>query len=188
MSRAGWPSTSSSFRLGLAYVVGNIIEQGAGIQNPALIPFGAVGWALYLSALYPVDNTLMDERPVNGLFLVVRTGARALFVFNNLLVGNGRLETAGPGDYWNNASAVTTDFIAAERFDMCVSPSHGYWQLSRFQNLKTGSNSPQMGVQASARCERGAARSTPCGSHSVGRTTKLNNGKRGKWRPSAFIA
>lgn len=101
---------------GVAVVVGNIVAQGARTENPVLVSFGAEGFRWSRNALYLVNNTLVDERGQDGAFLRVRAGA-GIFAANNLLAGDGRLETAGDGIYRNNPNAVRTDFVDLDRHD-----------------------------------------------------------------------
>ena len=86
----------------MAYVVGNIMQQGPQTENPHLISYGAEGYKWPRNGIYLVNNTLIDGRAGGGIFMRVRPGDVTIRAVNNLLVGNGRLETAGPGDYRNN--------------------------------------------------------------------------------------
>ena len=80
---------------GVAYVVGNVIQQSSTTENPNIISYGAEGNLWPANALYLVNNTLVDNRPQSGVFLSVRQGLGAITAVNNLLVGQGKLETAG---------------------------------------------------------------------------------------------
>lgn len=96
---------------GLAYVVGNHIQQGSQTENPAMISFGAEGYKWPRNELYLVANVLADDRPGGGKLLAVRTDPAAKPVnlvvkaLNNVLVGTGELgaaitppQAAGIGD------------------------------------------------------------------------------------------
>lgn len=87
---------------GVAYVVGNIIEQGLQTGNPHLISYAAEGYRWPRNALYLINNTLVDNSPRGGIFLRVKPDQANIMAVNNLLVGDGKLESAGPGDYRNN--------------------------------------------------------------------------------------
>jgi len=78
---------------GIAYVIGNIIEQSAVTENSTLVSFGAEGYRWPKNELYLVNNTIVDNRPANGIFLRVKPGADLVKAFNNLLVGKGTLES-----------------------------------------------------------------------------------------------
>lgn len=101
---------------GLAYVVGNIIQQGSQTENPHLIAFGAEGYKWPQNQLYLVNNTLIDDRPRSGRFLRVNAGGRVLAV-NNLLVGRNELASAGQAEYRNNFNVDWDIFKQASRQD-----------------------------------------------------------------------
>lgn len=102
---------------GVAYVVGNIIQQGSQTENPHLVSFGAEGYRGSKNELYLINNTLVDDRTAGGVFLRVKAGVNKVKAINNLLVGKGRLETAGSGDYKNNINVDWHVFELATRQD-----------------------------------------------------------------------
>lgn len=102
---------------GVAYVVGNIIQQGSQTENPHLISYGAEGYKWPKNELYLVNNTLVDNRPRGGVFLRVKPGTVAVKAVNNLLVGKGTLDSAGPGEYRNNFTVDWDEFELAARED-----------------------------------------------------------------------
>jgi hypothetical protein len=106
---------------GVAYVVGNIIQQGSQTQNPHLISYAAEGYKWPKNELYLVNNTLVDNRPQGGVFLRVKPGNTLVKAVNNLLVGKGTLDSAGPGDYRNNFNADWDQFELAVREDYRLS-------------------------------------------------------------------
>lgn len=77
---------------GIAYVVGNIIEQSATTDNSTIVSFGAEGYRSPLNALYLASNTIIDDRPQGGIMLKVADGERQVHAVNNLLVGQGRID------------------------------------------------------------------------------------------------
>ena len=125
------PGGTASYELefpngGIAYVVGNIIEQGAQTGNPILISFGAEGYKWPRNEIYLTNNTLVDLLPQGGMFLRVAPGAHAIRAVNNLLVGAGSLETAGPGVFRNNFN------VSPDAFEH---PSDGTYQLMHTSRL-----------------------------------------------------
>ncbi|MDO8264613.1 MAG: hypothetical protein Q7T21_15515 [Gallionella sp.] len=102
---------------GVAYVVGNIIQQSSQTENPHLISYGAEGYKWPKNELYLVNNTLVDNRPQGGVFLRVKPGNVIVKAVNNLLVGRGKLDSAGPGDYRNNFTVDWDEFELAARED-----------------------------------------------------------------------
>jgi len=112
---------------GLAYVVGNIIEQGSQTQNPVMVSFGAEGYKWRRNEMYLVGNTLADDLPGGGKWLVVKPvdqGAKdvaaakvSIKAVNNLLVGHGDLAPGVPGDLRNNANVDWNVFVQASHQD-----------------------------------------------------------------------
>jgi hypothetical protein len=106
---------------GLAYVIGNVIQQSSTTDNPNMVSFGAEGYSTGVNRLYLVNNTLVDMRPQGGQFLRVKDGAEILAI-NNLLVGKNRLETGGAGNYRNNFNVDLDEFVLAVREDFHLKP------------------------------------------------------------------
>ena len=107
---------------GIAYVVGNVIQQSSTTENPNIISYGAEGKSWPVNTLYLVNNTLVDNRPHNGVFLKMKQGLGTVTAVNNLLVGQGTLDAAGPGDYRNNFNVDWDDFVFAARDDFHLRP------------------------------------------------------------------
>lgn len=80
---------------GMAVVVGNVIQQGRGTENHALVSYGAEGLHPAPNELHMAFNTLVNELGPNGVFLALRPGAGRVRVLNNLLVGGGRVPAPG---------------------------------------------------------------------------------------------
>ena len=106
---------------GLAYVMGNLIQQSSTTENPNVISYGAEGYRSQANRLYLINNTLVDMRPQGGQFLRVKPGAE-VHAINNLLVGKSKLETVGPGEYRNNFNVDLDEFVLAIREDFHLKP------------------------------------------------------------------
>lgn len=98
---------------GLAYVIGNVIQQEATTENYHVISYGEEFYTWHRNELYLVNNTIVDNRPHGGVFLRVRPGEVRVKAVNNLLVGRGRLESAIAGEYAANFNAEWGDFAMA---------------------------------------------------------------------------
>ncbi len=107
---------------GIAYVVGNVIQQSSTTENPNIVSYGAEGNRWPVNTLYLVNNTLVDNRPHNGVFLRLRQGLGTITAVNNLLVGQGKLDDAGPGNYRNNFNVDWDEFVFAAREDFRLRP------------------------------------------------------------------
>ncbi len=106
---------------GSAFVVGNVIQQSSTTDNPIVVSFGAEGYTFAHNRLYLINNTLVDLRPQGGKFLRIKSGADVVAI-NNLLVGSGRLESAGAGEYRNNFNVDLDEFVLAVREDFHLKP------------------------------------------------------------------
>jgi hypothetical protein len=102
---------------GIAYVVGNLIAQGSRTGNRKLISFGAEGYKWPKNEIYLVNNTLVNPLSWGGIFLHVAPRADAVRAVNNLLVGNGTLESEAPGEYRNNFKATARDIGQPMAYD-----------------------------------------------------------------------
>lgn len=102
---------------GVAYVIGNIIQQGSQTQNPHLISYATEGYKWPKNELYLINNTLVDDRSRGGVFLRVKPGNVTVKAINNLLVGKGTLDSAGIGEYRNNFTVGWEEFELAARED-----------------------------------------------------------------------
>ena len=110
---------------GTAYVIGNIIEQSATTENPALISFGAEGYKTPKNALYLINNTLVDHRPAGGIFLAVKPGTSIVTAYNNLLLGKRLLNTGIDGLFVNNPNVNARSFVLSDRHDYRVIKDSG---------------------------------------------------------------
>lgn len=108
---------------GVAYVVGNVIQQSSTTENPHLISFGAENYRWPKNEIHLINNTLVDLRPHGGVFLRVKPGAVSIQAVNNLLVGQGDLERAGAGSFRNNYNVDFDEFVKANREDFRLQPA-----------------------------------------------------------------
>lgn len=93
---------------GTTVILGNVIEQGAGTENPSLVSYGAEGLSNAGKDLYVVHNTFVNNLG-SGTFIDVAGGAAPAVVRNNVFVGGGTLV--------NQASAVRDgNFTGAAMF------------------------------------------------------------------------
>lgn len=103
---------------GIAYVIGNIIEQSRTTENSNIVSFGAEGYRHPANELYLINNTLIDRRLESGIFLTVRPGFNVVKAWNNVLLGSRPLNTGGiNGEFINNPNVTADAFILAEAHD-----------------------------------------------------------------------
>ena len=108
---------------GIAYVIGNIIEQSATTENSSIISFGVEGYKWPSNELYLINNTLINNRPQGGIFLFAKAGANVLRGYNNLLLGKAPLNTGFDGNFANNTNVDLDAFVLALRHDYRIKSS-----------------------------------------------------------------
>ncbi|MEW5781505.1 MAG: right-handed parallel beta-helix repeat-containing protein [Pseudomonadota bacterium] len=117
---------------GIAYVIGNIIQQNATPENAVLISYGAEGYKHAANQLYLINNTMHDERPQGGYFLVAKPGFQVVKTYNNLLIGKRPLNSGGiDGEFVNNPNVEWEPFVLPQRHDYRIkreSPLHRTWR------------------------------------------------------------
>jgi hypothetical protein len=99
---------------GIAYVLGNVIGQSAGTDNPVLVSYGAEGPRWPVNELFLVHNTLVNDFHA-GSFLKLWDekfpGGIESWVINNLTVGYGDLYPPARGRFEGNQSALRRDLL-----------------------------------------------------------------------------
>jgi hypothetical protein len=106
---------------GLAFVMGNLIQQGPANDNRTMVAYGAEGYKNPLNELYFVSNTVVNDDPHGGRFFLIRAGADAARIVNNLFAGPGELPS-GNAQMRNNARAKKADFVDLENYDYRLRP------------------------------------------------------------------
>lgn len=108
------PQGQASYELefpegGLAYVVGNIIEQSERTDNPAIVAYGAEGGSWPENGLYLAHNTLINDYS-SGSFLKTwldkLPADTEIWAINNLTVGYGLLPTPPRGRFEGNQNVA----------------------------------------------------------------------------------
>ena len=107
---------------GQALVVGNVIQQSSGTQNPHIVSFGEEGYTWPNHELQLINNTLIDLRPSGGVYLRVAPGPAQVRVINNVLAGNPKFNTDGFWQTRNNFVVDLNEFVRAARDDYALRP------------------------------------------------------------------
>lgn len=108
---------------GIAYVMGNIIEQGSQTENANIISYAAEGLLNRPNALYLVNNTIIDNRPNNGNLLMIVHRIPRIVVMNNLLLSQRKFEIAHEAQLVNNLNVDWDPFAMAARYDFRLKPN-----------------------------------------------------------------
>jgi hypothetical protein len=100
---------------GLAYVVGNLLQQGPNTDNPTMLIYGEEGATNPSQTLYVVNNTFVNDR-ASGTFVELSGGTTATLQ-NNLFVGNGTVVSGGAVTQTTNRTTTTPNFVNIGAFD-----------------------------------------------------------------------
>jgi hypothetical protein len=99
---------------GLTYIIGNLLQQGPGTENPTILTYGAEGLTNTNRNLYVVNNTFVNDLG-SGTFVSIAAGTTAT-VQNNLFVGNGTT-VGGTATQVSNLRTNTPNFVNRDAFD-----------------------------------------------------------------------
>jgi hypothetical protein len=105
---------------GIAYVIGNIIEQSSTTENGNIISFGVEGFKWPKNELYLINNTLVNDRPQGGNFLLTKPGFTLVKAYNNLLLGKGKINQSIDGEFVNNPNVDYDRFVMAQHMDFRI--------------------------------------------------------------------
>jgi len=109
---------------GLSFGMGNLIQQGPENDNRTVVAYGAEGYKNLLNELYFVSNTLVNDDPKGGRFVVIQRGADAVRLINNLFAGPGEL-LVGKAEARGNLRTAKTDFVNPDKLDYRPKPRAG---------------------------------------------------------------
>lgn len=107
---------------GRAVVIGNLIQQSATTENSSLISVGAEGYKHADNELWLAHNTLVDNRPREGVYLRIAPGRVRVRAVNNLLVGGGRFSADADWDVRNNPAVDWDALVLAARENYALKP------------------------------------------------------------------
>lgn len=102
---------------GIAYVLGNIVEQTMQTGNPNLISVGAEGYRWTRNELYLAYNTLVTPPLEGSRLLRVMPGATQVHAINNLTVGAELADPSLQGMYRNNFVVDPSEFANSADHD-----------------------------------------------------------------------
>jgi hypothetical protein len=102
---------------GLAFVIGNLIQQGEKTENPTIISFGAEGYKWPRNDLYLSHNTIVNDRVGGGAFILARPGSAYVKAINNILVGKGDLDIKATSEMGRNWRVDRSEFALPKGFE-----------------------------------------------------------------------
>ncbi|MET0964455.1 MAG: hypothetical protein ABWY05_16810 [Noviherbaspirillum sp.] len=104
---------------GTAYVIGNVIQQRAGSNNPALLAYGAEGASNPGKDLYVVNNTFINDDSSRGTFIMVGSGVTTpVLMQNNMFVGTGTVSSQASAIDRSNYRTLTPLFVDRANYDL----------------------------------------------------------------------
>jgi hypothetical protein len=101
---------------GIAYVIGNLVQQGQISENSGIISYGAEGLKYDANEFYLVNNTVVNDRPQGGAFVFVKPGTNPARIVNNLFIGRGVINAAG-AEQSNNVRGDKNELISPLAYD-----------------------------------------------------------------------
>lgn len=104
---------------GTAYVIGNVIEQPAANQNPAMLAYGEEGATNASHELYVVNNTFLNDDGLRGTFLFIgSTVATPALLQNNVFAGIGTVATQANVIDRTNYRSPSPAFVDRASYDL----------------------------------------------------------------------
>jgi hypothetical protein len=95
---------------GLAYIIGNLIQQGSLTENSTIVSYGAEGLVHPHNEIYFINNTVVNDADHGNFLRIVPSTARAV-VINNLFVGAGEIR----GTYEGRSNLFLVDPKLSDR-------------------------------------------------------------------------
>ncbi len=104
---------------GTAYVIGNVIQQRAGSNNPALLTYGVEGATNPGKDLYLVNNTFINDDSSRGTFVFVGDSVTTpVLMQNNMFVGTGTVSTQASAIDRTNYRTLSPMFVDRANYDL----------------------------------------------------------------------
>ncbi len=108
---------------GLAYVIGNVFQQGDSTQNRGMLAYGFEGQRTEVpNQLYVVNNTFVSTRAAGATFVqIARAVTTPAVIRNNIFSGSGILTTQTGALLAGNVTSGDMGFLNAGAFDYRIS-------------------------------------------------------------------
>jgi hypothetical protein len=118
---------------GLAWIIGNVIEQSAATQNPVVIAYGSEESRWPKNALYLAHNTLVNDAWLPAWFLRVwrdrLPDSTQVYAVNNLTIGWGLFNWGAAGEFDGNWRGLASMLVDPTTLDFELRP--GAWLRGR---------------------------------------------------------
>jgi hypothetical protein len=104
---------------GTSYVIGNVIQQPASNQNPALLTYGEEGASNPGHDLYVVNNTFLNDDTARGTFVLVGSGVtKPVLLQNNIFGGTGTVTNQVSAVQKTNYRSIAPGFVNRAAYDL----------------------------------------------------------------------
>ncbi|MGH7389182.1 MAG: right-handed parallel beta-helix repeat-containing protein [Candidatus Rokuibacteriota bacterium] len=107
---------------GAAYIIGNVVQKGPRAEHRRMVAYGAEGIRHPVNELYLVNNTLVNDRGLGGVFVAVWSRSAPVRLVNNIFGGRGTVLSGGRGDLTHNLVARQPGFLDAASYDYRLRP------------------------------------------------------------------
>lgn len=112
---------------GVAYLIGNVIEQPARNQNTNLVSFGVEGASNPGRSLYVINNTFINDDSSNGMFLLVGGDVKTpVLVQNNVFAGTGDITNQPDALLKDNYRSLAPAFVNRAAYDLRPAPGASF--------------------------------------------------------------
>lgn len=116
---AGKPSYEINVPNGsTTYIIGNVIQQPAGSNNPAMVAYGEEGVGTRKTDLYVINNTFVNDDGSRGTFVMVRNAATPAKLINNLFAGYGTVTNQATAVKKTNYQSLAVSFVDRAGYDL----------------------------------------------------------------------
>jgi hypothetical protein len=104
---------------GTSYVIGNVIQQPASHNNPALLAYGEEGATNPAQDLYVVNNTFLNDDSSRGTFVMIGSQVtKPALLQNNIFGGTGTLVTQVSAVQKTNYRSAAPGFVNRAAWDL----------------------------------------------------------------------
>jgi hypothetical protein len=101
---------------GLSYVIGNLVQQGSGTQNPAMVAYGLEGLTHPSTQLYVINNTFVNDLG-SGTAVLVAGSVAPVRAQNNISTGSPTFVSQAGATLTTNCLSANPAFVNRAAFD-----------------------------------------------------------------------
>ena len=103
---------------GTTYLIGNVIQQPASNNNPAMVSYGEEGVGTRKTDLYVINNTFVNDESSRGTFVTIRNATTPAKLINNIFAGGGTVTAQATAIQKTNYRSVAGNFVNKATYDL----------------------------------------------------------------------